>query len=322
MQLKNGNVLLALGYDNEENRHIRWLFRLEKISDINGETADINAADIRWDAADDVPQPVRDYAVDYVREQIEYYNSLGYNITDAKITAMTRMNTGTAALTKGIEMWLLEYRLLPENANKVLLAGGMRMEDGWLTEWGSTGQPYLLLVWDDTETERSWQRICITNTDVIKHDYGTPEMLERYGNEFTAAAMELYKKNLFALDLIETSETKGETKRYVYHNLEIELTNVKSDRTETMIDDGGSEWKYTVITCYPGAKLTIINADMSDPAYSADGKAHPNWGIMIDPYNPANRINITDGMQPLELTPDIRGIYNLESSLYVFRFET
>jgi hypothetical protein len=50
--------------------------------------------------------------VDYVREQIEYYNSLGYNITDAKITAMTFMNTGTASLTNSIEMWLLEYRLL------------------------------------------------------------------------------------------------------------------------------------------------------------------------------------------------------------------
>ena len=36
MQLKNGDVLLALGYDNEENRHIRWLFRLEKIGNRNG----------------------------------------------------------------------------------------------------------------------------------------------------------------------------------------------------------------------------------------------------------------------------------------------
>jgi len=186
MQLKNGNVLLALGYDIGENSYIRWLFRLDKLSDIN----------IRWEASADVPQPVRDYAVDYVREQIEYYNSLGYNITYSKITAMTRMNTGTATLTKSIEMWLLEYRLLPENPGKVVLAGGMRMEDGWLTEWCSTGQPYLLLLCDLTGLEKSWQRICVTNTDVITQDYGTPEMLERYGNEFTAAAMELYKKNL------------------------------------------------------------------------------------------------------------------------------
>jgi beta-lactamase regulating signal transducer with metallopeptidase domain len=196
MQLEDGNVLFALGYDNGENRYIRWLFRLEKTGDFNGEASDINLTDIRWDVAADVPQPVRDYAVDYVREQIEYYNSLGYNITDAKITAMTFMNTGTASLTNSIEMWLLEYRLWPEDADKVVLAGGMRIEDGWLTEWGSTGQPYLLLLCDLTGSEKSWQRICVTNTDVITQDYGTPEMIEQYGNEFTAAAMELYKKNL------------------------------------------------------------------------------------------------------------------------------
>jgi hypothetical protein len=155
-----------------------------------------SAINIKWEASDDVPQPVRDYAADYVREQVEYYNSLGYNITDAKITAVTLVNTGTASLTKAVEMWRLEYRLLPDDADKVVLAGGMNMEDGWLTEWGSTGQPYLVLACDDAGTERTWRRVCVTNTDVIEQEYGTPEMLKQYGNEFTAAAMELYKKSL------------------------------------------------------------------------------------------------------------------------------
>jgi hypothetical protein len=154
------------------------------------------AINIKWEASDDVPQPVRDYAADYVREQIEYYNSLGYNITDAKITTLARINTGTASLAKDIGMWRLEYRLLPDDAGKVVLAGGMKMEDGWLTEWGSAGQPYLVLACDDTGTETSWQRVCVTNTDVIEQEYGTPEMLERYGDKFTAAAMELFKKSL------------------------------------------------------------------------------------------------------------------------------
>jgi len=38
MQLKNGDVLLAVGYDNEDLSHIRWLFRLEKVSDFNNIT--------------------------------------------------------------------------------------------------------------------------------------------------------------------------------------------------------------------------------------------------------------------------------------------
>jgi hypothetical protein len=31
MQYRNGEILLAAGYEHEENPHIRWLFRLEKI---------------------------------------------------------------------------------------------------------------------------------------------------------------------------------------------------------------------------------------------------------------------------------------------------
>lgn len=36
MQLKNKDLLLAVGYDNEYIRHVRWLFRLEKLSESNG----------------------------------------------------------------------------------------------------------------------------------------------------------------------------------------------------------------------------------------------------------------------------------------------
>ena len=36
IQLKSGNVLLAIVYDNEDNRHIRWRFRLEEIGDRSG----------------------------------------------------------------------------------------------------------------------------------------------------------------------------------------------------------------------------------------------------------------------------------------------
>jgi len=114
---------------------------------------------------------------------------------------------------------------------------------------------------------------------------------------------------------------EGETKRYVYQNLEIELTNVLYDRTETMLDNGGGEWRYVVISCRPGAALTVVRADMSDPAYAEDGLAHPQWAILVDPADPSKSIRLTDGMEPVEITPEMRGVYNLESSLYVFRFE-
>ena len=38
IQLRNGEVLLAVGYDNQDFRHIRWMFRLDKINDFHHET--------------------------------------------------------------------------------------------------------------------------------------------------------------------------------------------------------------------------------------------------------------------------------------------
>lgn len=141
------------------------------------------AANIRWEVSADVPKAVKDYAMDYVRGEIDYYNSLGCKISDAKITALTCMNTGTPALTKAVEMWLLEYRLLPGNADKLALAGGMKMEDRWLTEWGSTGQPLLVVVCDwDTKT-KVWRRVGTTNTLRVQ---------EEYQGDYTTAMMAMY----------------------------------------------------------------------------------------------------------------------------------
>lgn len=157
----------------------------DSIERISGGTTDI-----RWDLPADVPQllkdyaPVRDYAEDYVREEIEYYNSLGYNISDAKITAMTLMNTGTASLVKTVEMWLLEYRLLPEDAGKVVLAGGMKMEDGWLTEWGSTGQPLLVTARDWDSKSEIWRRVGMFTTDPHQHALRQDACVGGQGNAF------------------------------------------------------------------------------------------------------------------------------------------
>jgi hypothetical protein len=175
----------------------------------SGTTADTVNNTVGVEGLENFPKAVTDYAVDYVAKQVDHYNEAGkdlpdgmgtYTITDAKITGLTQINTGTAGLTNGVNMYLLEYRLRPDYPENVIMAGGMQMEeiDGedWITEWGSTGQPYLLLAWDNNGAETSWQRVCVTNTDAIMVDYGTPEMLERYGNAFTAATMELYQKNL------------------------------------------------------------------------------------------------------------------------------
>lgn len=141
----------------------------------------------------DVPQAVADYARDYVQEAWNNYEEQeGYHITSAEIVGITQIDTGTAAENSGVNLYRLEYRLWPSDSDQVVLADGMKMEEGAITEWSSAGQPYLLLCWQDGDKGRDWEPVCVTDTNKIAQAYGTPEMLEKYGNQDTAAAMELY----------------------------------------------------------------------------------------------------------------------------------
>ena len=144
-----------------------------------------------------VPREVSDYAVDTALLELEYLEQdCGYVFSKAEVTGITQIETGTAALDHSINLYRLEWRFRPEEGEEIMLVGGMTMENGWLTEWGSTGQPYLLMLCEENGDTRKWTRICVTNTDAIEMDYGTPEMLEQYGNAYTAAAMELYSRFL------------------------------------------------------------------------------------------------------------------------------
>ncbi|GBF72183.1 hypothetical protein PA598K_00420 [Paenibacillus sp. 598K] len=110
----------------------------------------------------------------------------------------------------------------------------------------------------------------------------------------------------------------GETKTFSYDGLKLEVTNVYEVRTESMNDDGGNSLEYSVFVCYTSATVTVISADMSDSNLSADGKSHPNWGVLLAS---GERKDIVDNMDSFPITPDMLGIYNLESSMYVLKFE-
>lgn len=57
-------------------------------------------------------------------------------------------------------VWNVGYRLLPEDLSKVVLAGGMDVENGWLTEAASMGSPVLVVSVDEagniTLEEQTW----------------------------------------------------------------------------------------------------------------------------------------------------------------------
>ncbi|MBQ7144396.1 MAG: hypothetical protein IJR65_04500 [Oscillospiraceae bacterium] len=130
------------------------------------------------------------------RADVEAHDKFGrsleftYRIQTAAITGLTRIETGTAALDHDIVMYQLEYRLLADHPDRVLLAGGMQRDGDWLTEECSMGHPYLVLLHD----AKGWTRLGVAwSGDMIR----APELLEPYGgNPYTAACMMLYQQYL------------------------------------------------------------------------------------------------------------------------------
>lgn len=143
MKLKDGNVLLAVGYDNVEFRHIRWLFSLEKISNFNDEDAGINSTDKYIDYDDQIIN----FAREFINRDIAHYElSPEVKIIDSKITRLELIETFDNLAEAPIDVYALEYRLLPEDLSKVVMAGGMEIdEDGWLKETSSMGSPLLVV---------------------------------------------------------------------------------------------------------------------------------------------------------------------------------
>jgi hypothetical protein len=64
------------------------------------------------------------------------------------------VETFNTLMVKPIYVYTLEYRLLPEDLSKVVLAGGMNVdEEGWLKETCSMGSPLLVITHNNGEAE-------------------------------------------------------------------------------------------------------------------------------------------------------------------------
>jgi hypothetical protein len=115
----------------------------------------------------------------------------------------------------------------------------------------------------------------------------------------------------------------GETKRFEFgeqadHMLILEVTNVASQKTGTA-NDGEIMWEYEIYELYPGATLTVINADMIEGNLTEDGQPHAEWHITDGTGNYENNTPITNDMEPIALTKDMRGIAG--EGVYVLGFE-
>ena len=97
-----------------------------------------------------------------MNDQVEEYESVGNDgptfinqyISDLWCSAIFDIDGTTYSV------WNVSYRLLPEDLSKVVLAGGMDLENGWVTEAASMGSPVLIVSVDEagniTLEEQTW----------------------------------------------------------------------------------------------------------------------------------------------------------------------
>ncbi len=83
----------------------------------------------------------------YVSEHFQEDAPEGYevSIVESKLTGLERIARFENMTDGPVELWQLAYRLKPDDLSKVMFAGGMSEEDGWITETGSPGSPVLIV---------------------------------------------------------------------------------------------------------------------------------------------------------------------------------
>lgn len=132
------------------------------------------------DKADKSEQIVA-FAWEVINKDIAYYEeNPEVKIIDSKITRLERIESFDDLTDKTIDVYALEYRLLPEDLSKVVLAGGMDVdENGWLKETSSMGSPLLVVSRDDDSIE--FIGIVMTGTAVEEGGLKTvvKELLEK-----------------------------------------------------------------------------------------------------------------------------------------------
>lgn len=111
-------------------------------------------------------------------------------------------------------------------------------------------------------------------------------------------------------------EARGETRVFEYGGLKIEITNVR-EVGQDFCNDGGPElWEYPVYTVYPGAEAAVLEADMLE---AGGGPASPKWFFYLEPEN--RRLDVVDGMEPVELTSEVMGMVDGDGGAWLVRFE-
>ena len=148
-----------------------------------------------------IPKAAVEYAQEAIRKSAEGFNRTWKNhnfqlsVTEAELM-MDSISTGAASENVSIQMYEVGFRMRLEGDAKQYFGEGMKYEevDGvcWLTGYSNTDVVYIFLSCEEKDGEEIWTRLGMINPEDLEFYYGTEEMQEKYGNIYTAAAMEIY----------------------------------------------------------------------------------------------------------------------------------
>lgn len=204
---KSGDLYLTYGIleTDQGEKRIRWLLKLEQTEDtgaINGGDAPMSDTFVTSEV--DESNPALETAIDYVTKRMETFNESwktiapGNSTTRGKITALECVST-TAMENIRLDLYRLEYRMLLNGNPAAVEVGGMSHEeiDGeiWLTEWESSGQPYILHYSAMEDGQIDWKTICMTSTEEIGVIYAENKDMETMLglDKYTIAIHKLYE---------------------------------------------------------------------------------------------------------------------------------
>lgn len=132
--------------------------------------------------------------------------------------------------------------------------------------------------------------------------------------EITEDVVEKGPENVSS-DTDEVIESKGKSEVFEYGELVLEVSNVKEIMQGSSFD-GMETWTHDIFVVYPKAEVKVLSADTFLDEES--GLQRADWAFLT--YD-NKRIDINDDSKPIEITTDLLGVYDPESSVYVLKFE-
>jgi hypothetical protein len=122
--------------------------------DNSGNTLFTNKTGVK-NAFSNIEDSITNFAWEIINRDIANYElNPNVNIIDSKLTRLELVETFDALADSPIQVYALEYRLLPEDLSKVVMAGGMSYdEEGWLRSTASMGSPLLVITHRGDEAE-------------------------------------------------------------------------------------------------------------------------------------------------------------------------